>query len=263
MANLSDARLPPRVTGLPWRGVRYFCTTRAGGVSTGACATFNLGGGVNDDRDHLLENRRRLRIALPADPLWLKQVHGTQVADADRPWAAVPTADAAVTACAGRVLAILTADCLPVVMADTQGRVLGVAHAGWRGLAAGVLEQTLRGLRERLPGAVAWRAWVGPGIGQRHFEVGADVHAAFVGQDPAAAMFFVAKHEPGKWLADLPGLARHRLHAAGVGHIELSGYCTYGEPERFYSYRREKDAGRIATVAWLQDDARGAPSDLP
>lgn len=249
---MSDIAPLPRVTGLPWQGVRYFCTTRAGGVSAGEYATLNVGGRTDDDPEHVLENRRRLRAELPSDPCWLRQVHGSQVADADRHWDEPPAADAAVTTQAGRALVILTADCLPVVIADSGGRALGIAHAGWRGLAAGVLEATLGALRARVPGSAQWRAWVGPGIGQRNFEVGDDVHAAFVQRDAGAAMFFVAKSEPGKWLADLPGLARHRLHAAGVQDIELSGHCTYGEPDRFYSYRRERASGRLATVAWLQ-----------
>jgi YfiH family protein len=242
------------VSGLPWPGVRYFATTREGGVSLGGFASFNLGAHTRDDPACVQENRRRLRDVLPGDPLWLDQVHGGDVLDADA-WTAesadAPRADAAVTVRPGRVLAIMTADCLPVVLSGQGGAVLGVAHAGWRGLVGGVLENTVARMRAVCPGAGALRAWIGPAISQRHFEVGDDVHAAFVGRDPAARMFFVRSPAAPKWLADLPSLARHRLWRAGVEDVELSGYCTYGRADLFYSYRRASDTGRLATLAWL------------
>jgi YfiH family protein len=245
---------PGTVSGLTWPGVRYFATTRAGGVSCGGFASFNLGAHTRDDPARVQENRRRLRGVLPGDPLWLDQVHGSEVLDADA-WVAgsadAPRADAAVTTRPERVLAIMTADCLPVVLSDHGGMVLGVAHAGWRGLAGGVLEATVARMRAMCPGAGALRAWVGPAISQRHFEVGGDVHAAFVGPDPAARMFFVRSPSGPKWLADLPSLARHRLWRVGVEDIELSSYCTYGRADLFYSYRRASDTGRLATLAWL------------
>ncbi|HWK71361.1 MAG TPA: peptidoglycan editing factor PgeF [Burkholderiaceae bacterium] len=256
----------PTVSGLPWTGVEYFSTTRRGGVSTGPWHSLNLGLHTGDDGGHVAANRKRLGAMAPSEPLWLKQVHGTDVFDADRPpggtrdgalAAGVPVADAAVTATAGRVLAIMTADCLPVVLADTGGTVLGVAHAGWRGLAAGVLENTLRAMRGRAPAEAQWRAWIGPGISQRHFEVGDDVHQAFADADPATAAFFAEKGG-GKWLADLPSIARHRLHKAGVGNVELSGQCTYGQADTYYSYRRQPATGRLATLAWLKPPA-GSP----
>ncbi|UHL65966.1 peptidoglycan editing factor PgeF [Paralcaligenes sp. KSB-10] len=253
MAELTPANSLPSVTGLDWRGVRYFSTVRQGGVSTGPCASLNLGRHTQDNIDHVVENRRRLRAELPAEPFWLNQVHGVEVADADLPADVPPSADAAVTAQKDRVLVIMTADCLPVVIADDEGSVLGVAHAGWRGLLNGVLEETLRRLQAKRPQTSRWRAWIGPGISQRHFEVGADVQAAFVDRDRRSADFFVEKIAHEKWLADLPGLARFRLQEAGVGQVELSGYCTFGEAERFYSYRRERDTGRLATVAWLPE----------
>jgi YfiH family protein len=247
------ARDVGRVSGLHWQGVAYFCTTRQGGASRGSYASLNLAGHAQDDPSHVIENRRRLGFYLPAGPLWLNQVHGTHVVDADSPRdsLAAVTADAAVTARADCVLAIMTADCLPVVMADSRGQVLGVAHAGWRGLANGVLEHTLQCMRAKNPLATQWRAWIGPGISQPHFEVGADVFSAFVDSDPQAAAFFAEKIPHEKWLADLPGLARHRLQQAGVRNVELSGYCTYGQPGHFYSYRREPVTGRMATLAWL------------
>lgn len=248
------------VSGLPWAGVQYFCTTRSGGVSLAPWESFNLGQHVGDDPQAVKDNRARLRLTLPAAPLWLDQVHGTAVWDADdRTVPLPPQADAAVTMQPGRVLAIMTADCLPVVIADVQGRVLGVAHAGWRGLVAGVLENTLAHMRERVPDASAWRAWIGPAISQAHFEVGDEVYQAFVGQDARLAVYFVADPSRDRWRADLPSIARHRLFHAGVQQIECCGRCTYGEEHRFFSYRRQARTGRQATLAWLGNDR----SDLP
>ena len=242
------------VTGKVWRGVRYFCTTRSGGVSSGALASLNLARHVCDAPSCVDENRRRLAALLPADPVWLEQVHGVQVfdADGDKPCEPCPRADAAVTTRPDKVLAIMTADCLPVVISDADATVLGVAHAGWRGLAAGVLENTLAQLRAKHPGALGWRAWIGPAISQPHFEVGADVLKAFVQADPDCQTFFVDAGREGKWLADLPGLARHRLLKAGVDEVEASGYCSYARADLFYSYRRDAAGGRMATLAWLE-----------
>lgn len=244
----------------PWTGVRFYCTTRAGGVSIGPYQSFNLGMGAGEDPVIVQANRQLLRTRLPADPLWLKQIHGNLVVDADVDATRFrvmldepPAADAAVTSLPERVLAILTADCLPVVLADHKGSVLGVAHAGWRGLATGVLENTLNQMRLRQPRADGFRAWIGPGIGPTVFQVGEDVRIAFEGQGAGHPGFFLPDPgESGKWLADLPGLARWRLHRAGVEQVELSGLCTVTDPlERFYSYRRDRVTGRMATVAWL------------
>ena len=242
------------VTGAAWKGVRYFCTTRAGGVSSGALASLNLARHVRDEPANVEENRRRLADLLPGVPVWLEQVHGVQVFDADAPGhdGQCPRADAAVTTQPNRVLAIMTADCLPVVVCDVDGVALGVAHAGWRGLAAGVLENLLTQLRKKNPHASTWRAWIGPAIGQPHFEVGADVLQAFVQADPASQEFFMAGAQEGKWLADLPGLARHRLRRAGVNDVQASGYCSYAQTDLFYSYRRDAASGRMATLAWLE-----------
>jgi len=243
----------PMVTGSIWPGVRYFSTTRNGGVSRGDYASCNLGLHVGDHPDRVAENRRRLRQRLPADPYWLQQVHGMTVADADArtaPADGVPQADAAITTQAERVLAILTADCLPVVLGDVHGRVLGVAHAGWRGLAQGVLEQTLLCLRQRCPQAQGWRAWIGPAIGPQAFVVERDVLDAFVQLHPHAIACFRPGNTPGKWLADLPGLATLRLHAAGVTRVEWCGQCTFSDPQRYFSYRYRATTGRLATCAW-------------
>lgn len=246
-----------------WDGpahVEALFTTRHGGASEGASATMDVGT-AHPDAAALAGavgiNRARLRAFLPSEPIWLSQVHGRDVvrvdaANAPALRAAPPTADAAVTRTPGIVLTVRTADCLPVLLADRAGQVLAVAHAGWRGLAAGVLEAALAAM------AVPPRdvhAWLGPAIGKRMFEVGDDVLAAFGGRAaPAAACFTPARD--GKWLADLPGLARARLAQAGVSHVAGGHWCTHSESARFFSYRRERDSGRMALVAWLRTDAR-------
>jgi len=249
----------PVITGPQWPGVRYFCTTRAGGVGVAPHDTLNLGLRADDVPETVLENRRRVRAAVPADPLWLRQIHGADVVDAD---AAVtrneigpvePAADASVTAVSGRVLAIMVADCLPVFMTDLDGMVVGAAHAGWRGLSSGVLENTLQQLRRKAPAARGWRAWVGPCIGPTHFEVGDDVRQAFSAGGPQALACFVPRVGiPGKWLADLPALAVLRLRQAGVEDVHACGLCTVSDPTRFFSYRRDGTTGRMALLAWRE-----------
>ncbi|WP_144638878.1 peptidoglycan editing factor PgeF [Bordetella genomosp. 13] len=241
----------PVVGGPRWQGVRYFCTTRGGGVGAAPHDTLNLGIRAGDRPEAVAENRRRVRAAVPSDPLWLRQVHSADVIDADGDVADDTPGDASVTTRPGRVLAVMAADCLPVILADDQGTVLGAAHAGWRGLAGGVLENTLAAMRAKAPQASGWRAWIGPGIGPSHFEVGHDVLQAFADGDAEAAAFFLPR--PGiadKWLADLPGLARLKLQRAGVAEPDVSGLCTVSDP-RFFSYRRDKETGRMAALAWL------------
>jgi YfiH family protein len=244
----------PVVTGEDWPGVRYFCTTRAGGVGAAPHDTLNLGLRADDKPEAVAENRRRVRAAVPGEPLYLRQVHGAGVVDADAPAESVePPADASVTIQPGRVLAIMVADCLPVVMSDERGSVLGVAHAGWRGLAGGVLENTLRAMQAKQPAARGWRAWVGPGIGPAAFEVGEDVLQAFAPDGPEALALFAPRPGiAGKWLADLPALARLRLRRAGVAQPALSGLCTVSGADRFFSYRRDRVTGRMALLAWLE-----------
>ncbi|WP_368655362.1 peptidoglycan editing factor PgeF [Castellaniella ginsengisoli] len=248
------------VTGEPWAGVQYFSTWRVGGVSTAPRDSLNLGAHVGDDPAAVRENRQRLRRALPGAPFWLEQVHGTDVCDADAPPdgsgrpGGLPRADAAVTVRRDRPLAIMTADCLPVVLADEAGSVLGVAHAGWRGLAAGVLESTLDAMRRRAPQARHWRAWIGPGIGPQAFQVGPEVRAAFLDRDPGFDRFFAAevkRADGARWLADLAGLAHARLQQAGVARVEVSGECTWARADRYFSHRRDPGSGRQATLAWL------------
>ena len=243
----------PVITGPQWPGVRYFCTTRAGGAGVAPHDTLNLGLRADDQPDTVRENRRRVRAAVPSDPLWLRQVHGAEVVDADGELPAEPAADASVTATAGRVLAIMVADCLPVVITDLDGSVVGAAHAGWRGLAGGVLEHTLQRLRAKAPGARGWRAWVGPGIGPAAFEVGADVRDAFAADGAEALARFAPRPGlPGKWLADLPALALLRLRRAGVDDAHACGLCTVSDPARFFSYRRDGVTGRMALLAWRE-----------
>jgi YfiH family protein len=193
-----------------------------------------------------------LRRWLPADPIWLAQAHGIAICDADAVRALgsrdLPEADGAVARAPNTVCAVHSADCLPVLLTNTQGSVVAAAHAGWRGLAAGVIEATLASMRTP-PATVL--AWLGPAIGPQAFEVGADVLAAHCADDPGALQCF-APRRPGKWLADLYALARRRLERAGVVAIHGGGRCTLSEPGTFYSYRREGAAvGRMATLIWI------------
>jgi hypothetical protein len=235
--------------------VRAYVTTRAGGVSTGAFAALNLAEHVGDVPQAVAENRARLRaeLQLPTAPLWLSQVHGCDVAVADATGASLvaPVADAAVTSRPGQVLAVLTADCLPVLLCDRAGRSCAAVHAGWRGLERGVLEAAVKQLH--VPPA-ALLAWLGPAIGPECFEVGPEVRAAFVGADAGAAEAFVSGAGD-RWFADLFTLARRRLAALGVTEVSGGGLCTASDPGRFYSYRRDGRTGRMATLIWLA----GAP----
>lgn len=227
-------------------GVRALVTTRSGGVSAAPYATLNLGAHVGDSADAVAENRARLRRHLPAEPCWLEQIHGTAVADADHAGRGVPRADAAVARQPGRVCAVLTADCLPVLLCRDDGAVVAAAHAGWRGLAAGVLEAAVAamdGPAHRL------LAWLGPAIGPQAFEVGPEVRDVFVAHDAAAAQAF-APGRGDRCFADLYRLARLRLAAAGVMRVSGGGWCTFGDAARFYSYRRDGRTGRMATLIW-------------
>ncbi len=244
-------------------GVRVAVTTRAGGVSVDSREGLNLASHVGDEPERVEENRRRLRhaLALPAEPCWLQQVHGIAVANGDEPGVMPPVADAATTLGNG-VLAILTADCLPVVFAMPRRAarpgaqpLLGAAHAGWRGLVGGVLEATLKRLEADggdLGGTVAW---LGPAIGPTAFEVGDEVRTAFVAIDPLASAAF-APNARGRWQADLFLLARQRLARAGVPTVLGGDVCTVSDAARWYSYRRDArpgvDTGRLATVVWQE-----------
>jgi YfiH family protein len=233
--------------------VRVVSTFRGGigngGMSQAPYGEFNLGDHVGDDPRAVAENRRRLKAwaGLPAEPSWLGQVHGTAVADLDQP-GPLESADAAVTRGKGKVCAILTADCLPIVLTTDIGDRVAAAHAGWRGLAAGVIEATVRALDTR---ADRLQAWLGPAIGPRHFEVGAEVREAFVNADAEAAMAFT-RNPRGRFMADLPWLARRRLENLGVSRIYGGSECTFGRADRYYSYRRDGTTGRQATLIWRE-----------
>ena len=229
--------------------VRALSTQRNGGVSCGRYTSLNLGGHVGDLPDRVAENRARLvaGAGLPAEPAWLTQVHGTRVLNLDI--APVGEADACLTRRPGTVCAILTADCLPVLFAAQDASVVGAAHAGWRGLAAGVLESAIGALGVA-PGALV--AWLGPAIGPQHFEVGPEVRDAFLATDPAAGPAFTV-NERGRHMADLPALARRRLKALGLTQIFGVGDCTHANPARYFSHRRDGVTGRQATLIWLED----------
>lgn len=236
-----DWPAPPRV--------RALATTRIGGFSTGAYASLNLAMHVGDDPDVVSRNRALLREAarLPAEPMWLQQVHGTQVwtgGSVDVP----PVADAAVTMKQGEVCAILTADCLPVLFCADDGSAVGAAHAGWRGLAGGVLEATIAAMRVP-PNRLL--AWLGPAIEPAAFEVGGEVFERFVARNPRHERAF-ARNARGRWQADLYALARIELHSLGVDRIYGGGFATFADSKRFYSYRRDQQTGRMATVVWME-----------
>ncbi len=223
-------------------------TTRAGGVSQGAYASLNLATHVGDDAAAVIENRSRLRESLPAEPAWLNQVHGCGAVRAEE--AGHDTqGDAGYTRRVGTVCAVMTADCLPVLLCDDAGRVVAAAHAGWRGLAGGVIEAAVRAM-DVAPARIL--AWLGPAIGPQAFEVGGEVRAAFMALAAESAMAFTASPN-GKWLADLYALARQRLAAQGVTRVFGGGECTYRDTQRWFSYRRDGETGRMATLIWLRD----------
>lgn len=233
--------------------VRAFVTTRSGGcsggpygLSGGIAGGLNLGSHTGDDPDAVARNRARL----PMQPVWLEQVHGTDVVCADAAHeGGPPRADAAYATQPGRACVVLTADCLPVFVADRVGRVVGVAHAGWRGLAAGVIERLVDVMRERVPEADLV-AWLGPCIGPSVFEVGPEVRTVFLSRDAGAAGAF-AYGAGDRWLADLPALARRRLASRGMAAVGGGGHCTVTDATRFYSYRRDGTTGRFASAIWI------------
>lgn len=243
--------MPPEFLIPEWPAsarVRAACTLRAGGASSAPFDSLNLGAHVGDDPAAVAENRRRVAaaLALPAEPLWLEQVHGTAVAEAGTA-SARTVADAVLARSAGEVAVIQVADCMPVLFADRAGTAVAAAHAGWRGLAAGVLEATVRALAlppERL------LAWLGPAIGPEHFEVGGEVRAAFVAKNPAAERGFSA-NERGRWQCDLGELARQRLAALGISAVYGGSWCTFADRDRFFSYRRDGRCGRMGALIWL------------
>ncbi len=232
--------------------VQAATTSRIGGVSPPPFDSFNLADHVGDHPAAVLANRELLleELALPAEPMWLKQVHGATVVTLDERPAEPPEADASVTNRPGRVCAVLTADCLPVLLCDRAGSRVAAAHAGWRGLAAGVLEATVARMAVAADEIIAW---LGPAIGPQVFEVGGEVRAAFVDADAGSAAAFTA-HGGDRWLADIYRLARQRLARAGVTAVYGGGRCTHSEAGMFYSWRRDGVTGRMASLVWLTDE---------
>ena len=236
--------------------VKSCMTTRIGGISHGPYHSLNLGNHVGDDSHQVHKNRAQLTslLNLPAPPVWLDQVHGTKILELPLESAAgipkpgsSPQADGSFTRQTDQVCVVMTADCLPVLLCDIQGTVVAAVHAGWRGLAAGVIENTVRSMTAPPHSLLAW---LGPAIGPDAFEVGQEVVSAFVERQPEAHHAFrqISKDH---WLADIYALARLRLRKAGVTQISGGGFCTYHESDRFYSYRRDKITGRMAALIWL------------
>ena len=236
-----------------------FCTTRAGGISKAPFDSLNLGRYVNDEPASVSENRARVVALLPAEPVWLKQVHGTRVWDADLAHAeGIIEADAAVTTKTNTVLTVMAADCLPVLISSPDGRVIGAAHAGWRGLVDGVLENTVDAMQAKtgISDAGQYRAWLGPAIGPRAFEVGEEVRAAFHehaqkhGLPSPAEAFVAIDNKPGKYWGNLYQLARQRLLNKGLTRVYGGEFCTVRDQTDFFSHRRDGLSGRFAAFIW-------------
>jgi YfiH family protein len=233
--------------------VRAFCTTRAGGCSEGPWFSLNLGERCGDDPQRVKQNRDRVAALLPAEPYWLHQVHGTEVVRhpgrSAGPGKAPPEADALIANRPGEVCAVLAADCLPVLFCDRAGTRVAAAHAGWRGLAAGVLQATVRALGAEPDDLLVW---LGPAIGPAVYEVGPEVAQAFAGHDAGLR----PGRGDGRWLLDLYTLARLKLAEAGVHAVHGGGLCTFSDPARFFSFRRDGTTGRMASVIWLSGPNR-------
>ena len=226
-------------------GIIAGCTTRIGGGSQGVYQALNLGAHVGDDPATVAANRQTMidTLSLPAEPVWLNQVHSATVAVEPSP---AMEADAALTGQAGTICTVMVADCLPVLFCSDDGAQVAAAHAGWRGLAAGVLENTIAGFAAE---PAELNVWLGPAISQDAFEVGEEVRDAFLQTDIASGSCFV-RNENDRWQADLYGLARRRLVLAGVRNVSGGGFCTYGDQERFFSYRRDGQCGRMAAFVY-------------
>ncbi|HKJ18319.1 MAG TPA: peptidoglycan editing factor PgeF [Xanthomonadales bacterium] len=231
------------------KGVKALSTTRVGGVSTGAWSSLNLGDRCGDSSENVRRNRQLLQSVLPAKPRWMRQVHGITVAGAghDQP---DPEADAAVSSKPCQVLPILTADCLPVLLCDQDGTCVGAAHAGWRGLSGGVIEATVSQMKAPVDRLIAW---LGPAIGRKAYEVGDDVLEAFESfQGPVGTGLLKSFAPSGdRWMLHLAGAARIMLEGLGIQRVYGGDFCTYSEPDRFFSYRRDGDTGRMASLIWL------------
>ncbi len=261
----------PIISGPTFPGLNYFTTTAKSGrkdvTSTSGDedafteAGFNLGLSTGAETRLVLANRAHLRSRLPSEPIWISQVHGSTVFDADN-WQVgddLAIADASITTKIGRTLVVQTADCMPIVLLDADAKVLGVVHAGWRSLLLGVIENTIEAMLNKYDGAISY-AWIGPSIGAAVFEVGAEVRAAFIESNPAYERFFtIKKDHTDKYLANLVAIANHKLcRLKVVGKVDencqiyFSGLCSYSLADWFYSYRRNPNTGRLATVAYLK-----------
>jgi YfiH family protein len=226
--------------------VKALQTTRAGGTSSAPYDSLNLGDHVGDSPLSVARNRMLLSSLQPSEPVWLEQVHGTTVADADQA-SCVPQADACIAHGRAAVCVVMTADCLPILLCDKQGSVVGAVHAGWKGLARGVIEAAVQAMAVSPQNLMAW---LGPAISQDAFEVGDEVRAMFVATQSQASSAFIPG-QSGKWFADIYALARLRLNALGITQIYGGGYCTFRDIERFFSYRRDGVTGRMGTFIWL------------
>ena len=231
--------------------VRAFTTTRAGGYSKGPFSSLNLGPYCGDDPLTVRRNRDELVLQLPVEPPWLKQVHGKRVISYSRAAAAEAEADGLVSSSPGQVCAVLTADCLPVLFCNRSGSQVAAAHAGWRGLAQGVLQSTISKMNEAPQEVITW---LGPAIGPNKYEVGEEVRRAF----PAEQEQYFTKTGD-RWLLDLYGVARHLLSQLGITEIYGGQYCTFSDSERFFSYRRDGNCGRMASVIWLEPQEVQSP----
>ncbi len=246
--------MSPSLLDFEWtlpRGLRAAFTTRMGGASAAPWNSFNVATHVGDDAVRVSANRARLRelLALKAEPAWLSQVHGVAVSNVDASAMSTPvTADAAISSSGAAACVVMVADCLPVLFASRDGSRIGAAHAGWRGLASGVLEQTVNALG--VPGRDLL-AWLGPCISREHFEVGEEVREEFVKQDACASAYF-DKNARGRWQADLVGLAKRRLNSLGITDISGGTWCTFADRERFFSHRRDGQGGRLAALIWRE-----------
>jgi len=250
---MNETSLPPEWLTPNWdapKNIKAIMTTRQGGFSQAPFDSMNLGDHVDDDLATVTKNRARLKqkLCLPNEPLWLTQVHGVTIANADQQYNANVEADAAVAHKVGSVCAVMTADCLPVLFCNSQGTAIAAVHAGWRGLQAGILEHTAKSLNCPTEEIMAW---FGAAIGAAHFEVGSEVRDAFISAQAKAHNAFVPSTNKDKWFADIYLLARLRLEAIGVKNISGGEYCSYADERRFYSYRREAKTGRMVSLIWM------------
>ncbi len=237
----------------PSERIRALCTTRHDGNSTGAYEGLNLAQHVGDDNQSVNSNRQLLRqqLDLPGDPCWLNQTHSTDVTLLCGSHSYQVNADAAISRQPGMIAVVMTADCVPILFCNRDATEVAAIHAGWRGLVDGIIEKTLNNMRSD---AVQLLAWVGPAISQSRFEVGPELFELFVEKDEQAESRFKA-NRPGHWLCDLPGLVQDKLRQQGVSGVYLSGICSFEDESRFYSYRRNKVTGRMASMIWINGDA--------